>query len=102
MSKIAKEAVEKYRPSVVIACWVTHRFNPSRPHAGGSAYGVDEEELIAACDEYIFIGNEHVHRHKSTWAIEHEMLTPWVYSRAVNGTRDFIAMWRRSQSSTCK
>lgn len=44
-------AVEKYRPSVVIACWVTHRFDPHDPDAGGNATGVDEAAIIAACDE---------------------------------------------------
>lgn len=27
--------------------------------------GLDEASLIESCDEYIFIGNEHVHAHKS-------------------------------------
>ncbi len=31
----ADAAVRKYRPKVVIACWVTHRFDPAQPHAGG-------------------------------------------------------------------
>ncbi|QHE89225.1 hypothetical protein [Hydrogenophaga sp. BPS33] len=91
----AHAAVEKFRPSVVVACWTTHRFDPARPHAGGSAFGVNEKRLIESCDEYIFIGNEHVHREKSIWTLPHEKITPpWVYSRAVNGTPDFIAIWR--------
>lgn len=92
----ATAAVEKYRPDVVIGCWVTHRFDPGRPHAGGSTSGVDEAAIIAACDEYIFVGNEHVHAHKPIWSLPHEKLTPpWLYSRAVNGSRDFIGIWRR-------
>jgi len=96
----AAAAVAKYRPNVVIACWVTHRFDPDRPHAGGSVTGVDEASIIELCDEYIFIGNEHVHAHKPIWEMPHEKLTPrWLYSRAVNGSREFIATWRRSESS---
>lgn len=92
----AASAVAKYRPNVVIACWVTHQFDPGRARAGGSVSGVDEASLIASCDEYIFIGNEHVHAHKPIWKLPHEKLTPpWIYSRAVNGSRDFIAIWRR-------
>lgn len=92
----AASAVGKYRPDVVIACWVTHRFDPQRPHAGGNRSGVDEAEIIASCDEYIFIGNEHVHAHKPIWALPHEKSTPpWLYSRAINGSRDFIGIWRR-------
>ena len=94
----AAAAVAKYRPDVVIACWVTHRFDPDRPDAGGSVTGVDEASLIASCDEYIFVGNEHVHAHKPIWELPHEKVTPpWLYSRAVNGSREFIATWRRSR-----
>jgi hypothetical protein len=92
----ALAAVTKYKPQVVIACWVTHRFEPDRPEAGGSLTGVDEEALIASCEEYIFIGNEHVHTQKPIWQLPHEKLTPpWIFSRAVNGSPDFIATWRR-------
>ncbi|MFT3815846.1 MAG: hypothetical protein QM740_21180 [Acidovorax sp.] len=94
----AQAAVEKYRPQVVIACWVTHRFDAQRPDAGGSESGVDEAAIIASCDEYIFIGNERVHAAKPIWALPHEKLTPpWLYSRAVNGSPDFIAIWRRER-----
>lgn len=98
----AISAVQRYKPSVVIACWVTHLFDPERPDAGGSMFGVDEEKFIAACDEYIFVGNEKVHAHKPIWGIPHEKLTPsWLYSRAVNGSRDFIAIWRRASLPKC-
>lgn len=92
----AAAAVEKYKPAVVVACWVTHQFDAAHPAAGGSRSGVNEASLIAQCDEYIFIGNEHVHTAKPIWALPHEKITPpWLYSRAINGTRDFIAVWRR-------
>lgn len=95
----AASALRKYRPKVVVACWVTHLFDATRPEAEGSMFGVDEAELIASCDEYIFIGNERVHAHKPIWAIPHEKFAPpWLYSRAVNGSRDFIAIWRRAPS----
>lgn len=95
----AVAAVQRYRPNVVIACWVTHLFDADRPDAGGNMFGVDEARLIASCDEYVFIGNEQVHANKPIWAIPHEKLTPsWLYSRAVNGSRDFIAIWRRAPS----
>jgi len=65
---------------------------------GGGSSGVDEEAIIASCDEYIFVGNEHVHAPKPIWSLPHEKLTPpWLYSRAVNGSRDFIGIWRRER-----
>lgn len=95
----ASEAVAKYKPEVVIACWVTHRFDPARESAGGSTSGVDEAAIIAACDEYIFIGNEQVHAQKPIWALPHEKATPpWIYSRAANGSPDFVATWRRTST----
>lgn len=91
----AHEAVSKYRPDVVIACWVTHRYDPNRPAAEGNATGVLEEDIVRCC-EYIHIGNERVHQHKPIWSLPHEKETPpWLYSRAVNGTPDFIATWPR-------
>lgn len=92
----AAAAVAKYRPSVVVASWVTHRYDPSRHQAGGNEDGVLEESVIEQCDAYVFIGNERVHAGKSIWSIPHEKVTPpWLYSRAWNESQDFIAVWGR-------
>lgn len=93
-----EEAVRKYKPQVVLACWVTHRYDANRHEAGGNQDGVTEEAVIAECDEYVFIGNTQVHAGKPIWALPHERLTPpWLYSRAQNGSPNFIAIWRRAQ-----
>lgn len=90
----AAEAVAGYKPQVVVACWVTHLFREDRRSAGGNMFGVDEEALIDACETYIFIGNEQVHRNKSIWDRPHRIIYPeWLFSRAHNGTKDFIAVW---------
>lgn len=96
----AAEAIRVHRPQVVIASWVTHRYRPERHEAGGNASGVDEEAVIAACEAYVFIGNSRVHQHKSIWALPHRRITPaWLYSRSINGTPDFIAIWERRQTA---
>lgn len=93
----AVQAVKKHRPSVVVASWVTHKYDPRRHEAGGNMDGVEEEEIIRNCDAYVFIGNELVHSRKSIWALPHEKLyPPWLYSRSTNGSPDFIAIWRRA------
>lgn len=93
----AAAAIAKYKPEVVIACWVTHRFEPSAPERGGSNTGVDEAGIVAACDEYIFVGNQQVHAAKPIWTLAHERITPnWLYSRAMNGTSEFIAVWSKA------
>lgn len=90
----ASNAIAAYRPQVVVACWVTHLWREDRPGAGGNMFGVDEEEVLENCDSYIFIGNTQVHRHKSIWSRPHRIIYPdWLYSRAHNGTREFIATW---------
>jgi hypothetical protein len=91
----AAGALARYRPQVVIATWVTHKFDEARSAAGGNMFGVDEEALLDGCDTYIFIGNTHVHRHKAIWNRPHRRIEPdWLYSRAVNGTPEFIAIWQ--------
>lgn len=90
----AEQAVRMFKPDIVVACWVTHLWDERRPSAGGNMYGVDEEWIVNHCQSYIFIGNEQVHRDKSIWSMTHEKYTPpWLYSRAHNGSADFIAVW---------
>lgn len=90
----ALAAVKKYKPQVVVASWVTHRYDSRRHWAGGNQGGVSEEDIIANCEAYVFIGNESVHRAKSIWALPHQKSSPsWLYSRAANGSPNFIAIW---------
>lgn len=90
----AIQAVRKYRPDVVIGCWVTHRYDPARHWAGGNEMGIDEVELLRWCGQYVVVGNEQVHQHKAIWSLPHTIEYPsWLVSRAMNGSREFIAMW---------
>lgn len=89
----ALEAVRRYQPDVVIAAWVTHKWDPAEHWREGNAWGV-QEELITAKTSYIHIGNRHVHRHKPILEQPHEELeAPWLVSRASNGSPNFIAIW---------
>lgn len=90
----AARALKIHSPQVVVASWVTHLYRPDHHEHGGNEFGVNEEALIDSCETYIFIGNESVHRGKSIWNRPHKKLFPeWLYSRSVNGSRDFIAVW---------
>ena len=92
----AIEAVKKHKPQVVVASWVTHKYDASRHAAGGNEDGVKEEDVIGGCDAYVFIGNTKVHANKSIWSLPHKLITPeWLYSRAHNGSKDFIAIWEK-------
>jgi hypothetical protein len=91
----ASRAVRRYKPRVVIGCWVTHKYDPARHWAGGNEVGIDEEDILRHCEEYIIIGNERTHANKKIWKHRHRIeYPPFVYSRANNGTRDFVATWR--------
>ena len=93
----AAGAIAKYKPEVVVASWVTHRFDTARQDAGGSMSGVDERALLNACETYLFVGNEQVHAKKAIWALPHTKFTPpWLFSRAMNGSSDFVAIWSRT------
>jgi hypothetical protein len=92
----AAAAVAKYKPQVVIASWVTHKYREDRQEAGGNQFGVVEEDIIAACDTYVLIGNTAVHKSKSIWSLPHTKFEPdWLFSRAHNGSPDFIAVWEK-------
>jgi hypothetical protein len=91
----ASSAVQHFKPAVVIGCWVTHRFNPLEPDRGGNEIGVDEPDLVRHCEAYVFVGNERVHQEKPLWARAHSIEYPtYVFSRASNESRDFIAVFR--------
>ena len=96
-------AARLYRPDVILACWVTHRYNRARHAAGGNAVGVDEEDLLRHVGRYVFVGNELVHKDKSIWSLPHTIdYPPWLYSRAVNKSRNFIAIWPGSRKQVAK
>jgi len=90
----ALEAVEKYRPRVVVAAWVTHRFNRERPNLHGNMHGVDETKLLQkkCVRKYIFVGHERVHSTKPILQRRHETHAPPLYSRATSG-RNVVWIW---------
>jgi hypothetical protein len=91
----AGHAVRYYRPDVVIGCWVTHKFDPKQPHREGNEIGLDEDDLLDHCAEYVLIGNDEVHKHKPIWDRPHVIKhAPFVYSRAFNGSPDFLVVFR--------
>jgi hypothetical protein len=91
----ALDVVKALQPKVVIASWFTHKYDPNNQAAGGNEHGVDEAEIVANCDAYVFIGNTGVHAQKPIWKLPHAKIEPeWLFSRGRTG-RDFIAVWRR-------
>lgn len=89
----AMVAIKKHKPKVVLAAWVTHKWNPRSPEREGNQWGVEEEKVVKAAT-YIHIGNRHVHRNKPVLDLPHaELEAPWLISRAMNGSPNFIGIW---------
>jgi hypothetical protein len=90
----AQAAVRKHRPEIVVAQWVTHKFDFRRAAAGGYEKGVDEDWMLSKIRRYLFVGNEKVHQGKAIWRHPHTKHTPdWLYSRAHNGTPNILVDW---------
>jgi len=88
----ASRAVRHYKPQVVIGAWITHKYDPEHHERGGNEIGVDERDVLLNCEEYVLVGNEKTHLLNPIWARKHTIEYPdYVYSRAHNGSRDFIA-----------
>lgn len=95
----ALSAVAKYRPQVVVASWVTHKYLLLRHEAGGNVQGVNEEALLdSGIEAYVFIGNTVTHAGKSIWSRPHRFIEQdFVYSRAAQpGAKDFLCVWERN------
>lgn len=91
----AMGAVRKYKPQVVIGCWVTQRVPANRLTAQGSVYGVNEERLLERVEAYIVVGNLGVHGKKEIMRHEHAIIqAPWIKSRSRNPEDNCILIWR--------
>jgi hypothetical protein len=95
----ALEAVEKYRPTVVLGAWVTHRWNRDHPQRRGNMNGIDEGRILDKkfVKKYIFVGHEHVHALKPILGRPRETFRlPYLYSRSPD-PRDVVWVWSRSR-----
>jgi len=97
----ALEAIEEYRPEVVVASWVTHWVDPNLPLPSGAIgcmYGVREDLLLATGVTYILIGNLHVHKQKPIFALPHEEHNlPFLRSRATFPDLNRVWIWEGSR-----
>jgi len=79
----AAGAIKKYRPQVVVACWVTHIYNKREHERGGNMYGVDEDWLVNRVETYIHVGATTSHSQKRILSRPHdEVRADWLFGRA--------------------
>ena len=75
----AKKAIKKFKPKVVVACWVTQIYGTDSDQ--GSIFGVDEKWLIKKVDTYIHVGNKRSHNKRILKYPHEEYQLPWLFSR---------------------
>lgn len=92
----AVEAIKRFKPEVVLGCWVTHKYKPNFHEAGGNEIGLDEHKILKRVKEYIVVGNETVHSRKLIMSVQHETFNPsWLVSRGQDATGNRIYIWRK-------
>jgi hypothetical protein len=94
----ALTAVRRYRPQVVVGCFITqlYRKGDEKTGTGSSVFGVDEGKLLARVGEYIHIGATSVHYGKRILKRAHiEHAFPWLVSRVVEPSTNRIWIWTR-------
>ena len=84
------EAIKKFKPSVVVACWLTAQWDfEGKPlHASG----VIEEPIVDAVKFYVHVGNKNTHHNKKILHnySYYEISAPWLYSRSLSHDRNRI------------
>ena len=79
------EAVNKYKPECVIACWLTDVEN-------GNYYGIREHVIVNQVSKYIHVGNEKTHGLKKVLKMFNfrEFKAPWLVSRSMSKDENII------------
>lgn len=97
----AIQAIEKYKPQVVVGSWVTQKYNASTPERlfsseqGSFMYGVDEDMIIQSA-EYIHVGNKSAHYGKYINRFPHgEIKLTGYLSRALAPAKNIIQIWEK-------
>ena len=91
-----ENAVRRRKPQVVVAAWVTQKYDPrsASPHPG-NYLGVRHEYVIERCQTFILIGNERVHGQSRALRLPHEKFAfPWLVSRAQMPELNRIWVWK--------
>ena len=97
----ALEAVERYRPQVVIAAWATPYMPGEKVRKGyrGSAFGVREVELVGRCEEYLKIGTLSLNAHNPVRGLPHEEYRlPFVVGRVMKKNEERVWIWKGGRS----
>ncbi len=91
----AMQACGKYRPNVVVGCWVTTLGGRTIPQS--SPLGVNEGKILKWGIKYIMIGNAGTHSEKCKLKSDkhtfNEYRFDWLYSRSLKPDENLIYVW---------
>jgi hypothetical protein len=89
-------AAKHYGADVIVAAWVTHKYDKRFPQKGGNMYGVDEGKLLKLVKSYVHIGHTRVHQTKLIRAQVHRAYTPpGLVCRALAPGHAQVLVWGR-------
>lgn len=96
----ANDAIDKFKPQVVIGCFVTQKYqsgdegSPTSPKINSSVYGVDEQSMLKKIKTYINIGNDLSHGDKRIKKYRHELHRfDWLFTRSQSPLLNHICVW---------
>ncbi len=93
----ASDAVNYYKPKVVIASWIT-TYAPHEMPYGSNPLGVKEMEILPLVDKFILIGNLDTHGDKPIMSLpHHEYKFDWLVSRAKHKENNRIWIWENNK-----
>lgn len=95
----AISAIMKYKPEVVIGCWVTHKYDAKYHNLGGNVDGINENLFKQlGVKKYIFVGNRNVHKSKILFNKKNSykdleiIQFDGIVSRSLNQEQNFLAV----------
>lgn len=97
----ALDAINRFKPKVVVACWVTHKWKEGM--STGNMYGVEEEKIFdLGVEKYIHVGNENSttgHTFKpilEKYEVQ-KFRFPWLVSRSMQRDLNTIFIFNRKK-----
>jgi len=87
----AIDAIKRYKPETVIACWVTHKWVDDAHQ--GNYWGVQEEEIFTnGVKKYVHVGNWQTHVRKPILKkVRFDIVqAPWIVSRSMSYEENVI------------
>ena len=93
----AKDAVRQFKAETVVAAWVTHKYNHTKPHLEGNMFGVDFDWILnrSHVKRLILIGNHNTHQNNPIMKREHQeyKVDGNMVSRSVRPELDCVFVW---------